>query len=456
MKKPIALLCVLALLVSLFGCAQSPAKESASEAPPASSAPVASSDAPAEADPEDVTLRMLWWGSQTRHDNNIKNIETYMARNPHVTIEYEFSGFDGYFDKAAAMATAGNLPDVWQMSTGYILTYGGNNQIIDMNPYIEDGTIDLSDWSEPFKVMGRVDGKTFGLPAGGSAYCMLYNPEIFAEAGLEEPGLTWTWDEYFTAMTTIREKTGLWGDTQFPSSMHEGFVHFLRQNGYPGLYNETGDGLSFDDVNLWIELFTKHKEAFATGALMPFDQAVNLDKIELTGVATGEAGILGVVSASQAVAASKALGKELRMVSMPSAPDQVQPGNWTGLTVYFSISTNTVSERESAKLVNYLLNDIDAAKVTLMETGVPPSAKTREAVEPLLDATAQNVSKYVGEIAGIAPPYSVITPVGHVRVRDLLLKLIQDMMYDRISIEDAGNQFIPEANKLFAEAAAGQ
>lgn len=55
---------------------------------------------------EQVTLRMAWWGSQTRHDATNKVIEMYEEQNPNVHIEAEFYDFDSYFTKLDTLVAA--------------------------------------------------------------------------------------------------------------------------------------------------------------------------------------------------------------------------------------------------------------------------------------------------------------------------------------------------------------
>ena len=55
--------------------------------------------APEEGTGEEITLRMAWWGSQTRHDLTVEVIEMYEKEHPGVKIEYEFFSFDDYFTK---------------------------------------------------------------------------------------------------------------------------------------------------------------------------------------------------------------------------------------------------------------------------------------------------------------------------------------------------------------------
>lgn len=55
---------------------------------------------------DNVKLRIMWWGSQPRHEATLKALEAYTAKNPHVTFEPEYSGMDGYLDKLSTQAAA--------------------------------------------------------------------------------------------------------------------------------------------------------------------------------------------------------------------------------------------------------------------------------------------------------------------------------------------------------------
>ena len=43
---------------------------------------------------DDVTIRMTWWGGQTRHDLTQKVLDKYTELNPHVHFETTPSGWD--------------------------------------------------------------------------------------------------------------------------------------------------------------------------------------------------------------------------------------------------------------------------------------------------------------------------------------------------------------------------
>ena len=106
------------------------------------------------------------------------------------------AGWDGYFDKLSTQAASGSMPDIVQMDYLYLTTYANNNSIADLQPYVDDGTIDVSQIADNVVDAGKVDKKLAGIVGGTGTVAIGYNPEVFKEAGIEEPnqdGSAWTW-----------------------------------------------------------------------------------------------------------------------------------------------------------------------------------------------------------------------------------------------------------------------
>ena len=195
---------------------------------------------------EQVTLRMAWWGSQTRHDATNKVIEMYEEQNPNVHIEAEFYDFDSYFTKLDTLVAADDVWDIFQM--------GGNfpkyiNSIEPMDAYIEAGTIDVSDTTENFLATTRDnDGTQVGISIGTNTYGIAYDPAMFAEAGLEEPSDNWTWDEWKADCLAITGKLGIYG-----SSKMDNFIAGVTQRASQAekdgnFFKKTNDGLEYTDT----------------------------------------------------------------------------------------------------------------------------------------------------------------------------------------------------------------
>ena len=56
---------------------------------------------------QQITLRFSWWGSEDRHEATIAAIEKYEELNPNITIEYEYMGFDSYYQKLLTQLAGG-------------------------------------------------------------------------------------------------------------------------------------------------------------------------------------------------------------------------------------------------------------------------------------------------------------------------------------------------------------
>lgn len=450
MKKVFVYLCasILMMCLLLTGCAKT---DSSTTDNPTTDSSTTAATAPVEQEGEKTTLRVAWWGSQIRHDQTIEVINQYMKNNPDVKIDYEFNGFSGYWDKIATQAAASNLPDVWQNSVNYVLSYVEKDQLLDLTPYTKDGTIDVSDWSDSSLACGTVDDKIYALSMGMTAHGIVYNPALFAQAGVAEPSMDWTWEDYMDSASKIKEATGIYGDSDFAGGNIEGFEYFLHQNGQ-SLFNETMDGLGYTDDGLFEAYNQMALDMAAAGSLMPVDQSIETsESIETTGIVTEKAAMLGACNSNQLVAITSASGKDMNIVSLPNKKDQVQKGNWVSPSMYLTASAKNANAQESAKLINYMLNSEEANNIFMGERGVPGSSKMRDQIMPLLDVNGQKVITYVDEIMKIAPEYNVLRPAVISELTDLYIRLEQEILFKAITPKQAAQNFRKEATQMLSK-----
>ena len=62
-----------------------------------------------------TTLNVLWWGSQTRHEQTTAMLEKFEELNPDIDVVMDYSDWDGYWTKLPAQVAGGQTPDVFQM-----------------------------------------------------------------------------------------------------------------------------------------------------------------------------------------------------------------------------------------------------------------------------------------------------------------------------------------------------
>lgn len=208
---------------------------------------------------EQITLRVSWWGAETRHKATLEAMDRYMELNPNVTLIGEYSDWGGHYDKLITQIASGTAPDIMQINTRWYYDFvEGYDAVIDM--YTLDDYISFDMFDPDFlETYCTYDGVLLGMPLGVTGVCFLYNKDFFAEHNIPEDTV-WTWDNLLEIGQRVHE---------------ENPDHYLYVCETPEMWSllrcyvkqRVGDQLISDDYTLNIspELFT---EAFAYGKSM--------------------------------------------------------------------------------------------------------------------------------------------------------------------------------------------
>jgi len=455
MKKWMSLIIVMVLVFSLMltGCSNANDKTSQKSDEPKTSEQTNQDDKKDDKEKDsgeeqkNIELRVAWWGSQNRHDRTIKVIEMFEEKYPNVSIQYEFAGWDGYWEKMAAQAAGGNLPDVFQQDYQYLTQYARKGLLVDLNPYVEQGILDLSDVDENSISGGRVDGKLYAINLGSNAMCVAYDPVLFEKAGVAEPEPGWTWEDYMETARKLHEKLGIYGDGNSPFNWFHGFKHYLRQRGLT-FYSEDGTNLGYDDDNLFVEYYSMELELAKEGVVPMPDVRLEVKSVEDELIVTQKAAMATNMWSNQIIAMASAAGRPLKLALIPKDKNQVKEGMYLKPSQFFSAAESSANKEFAVKFIDYFTNDIEANKVLMAERGVPISSKVREALLPLLDDTQKMMFDYIDLVTKHSSPIDPPDAPGHPEVDKLLKNLEEQMLYGEISIEDAAVKFREEATKI--------
>ena len=262
-KKLFALLMAASMVLSLAACggkdpepakddtpAQADTQQEEAQAPAEDEN--AQEAAPEEGTGEEITLRMAWWGSQTRHDLTVEVIEMYEKEHPGVKIEYEFFSFDDYFTKLKTLVASDQVWDIFQLGGNFPMYM---DKIYPLDEYIESGVVDVAKISDAYlKITQDFDGTQLGLSNGLNTYGIAYDVDMFNDAGVALPDETWTWDDYAAAARAIHEKTGHFGTSGFASSEFiagcSTYIGQLGQVGQYSFFNIDLTGMGFEDASM--------------------------------------------------------------------------------------------------------------------------------------------------------------------------------------------------------------
>ncbi|MEK3944357.1 extracellular solute-binding protein [Paenibacillus sp. FSL R7-0048] len=440
MKKRFALLAVPLLLSSMLaGCGgnnnnNAAATDSATNTP-SETKPAATTSA------EPVTLRIAWWGGDTRHSYTQQVIDMYEAKYPNVTIEPEYASFDDYWKKLAPQAAANRLPDIVQMDISYINQYGSNGQLEDLKPYL-NSQIQVGDVNENVLSTGVIGEKQYGIPLGVNVLGFQYDPELLKKAGVDSIPENWTWDQY-KEIAAKAKSAGLYMDGSMAADVF--FNYYLRTKGL-ALYNNDGSALGYEDDALFTDFFGMLSGLIKDGAVPSQDKlSQNKGVIEESDIVKGTG--IGVWQwSNQYVALQIAVNRPMELAQMPG-PD-MDKGLYMQPSMYWSITSNSKVKEEAAKFVDFWINDVEANNLIKGERGVPISSKIKESVATQLTDSGKQVFKFVADMEPTTSPMS--PPVGSPEVVALLTDLAEQMNFGKIDPAAAAAQFRKEANSILS------
>lgn len=456
MKRKFALLLAAAMTAaSLAGCGSS----SASGDTAADTTAAAETGASETAESTDgsnsgsANLVMAWWGNQTRNERTQKIIDLYSEQNPGVTIDGQFSEFNDYWQKLATAAAGHSMPDIVQMDYKYLNQYVTNGLLVDLTPYIEDGTINTADCNQDVLNSGSVNGGLYALCNGINSPALLYNKTLLDENGITVKD-NMTLDEFIDVCKEVYEKTGY--KTNLCYNQNEQWIEYFLRADDIVLYE---DGkLGGDSYEPYADFFKLYEDGLKDGYVI--DPSVfaerSIGSVEQDPLVYGSSpetmSWCAFAYSNQLTATVSAApeGTEIGLTTWPSADpkksDYLKPSQ------FFAISTDSKNPEEAAKILNFITNDVDCNNILLGERGIPLSSKTAEAIAPNLDETTQKVITFVNDV--VSANSSQVNPPstnGASEVNDLINKLQEQVCYGQLSAEDAGKQLFEQGNQIMAE-----
>lgn len=125
-----------------------------------------------------VSMTFTWWGNQTRNERTQAALDLYSEQNPGVTFDTQPAEWNDYWTKLSTLAAGNSLPECLQMDYSYLAQYVAADLLVDLTPYVEDGTLDVSNVSQSILDAGSIDGKLYAICAGMNAPSLFYNKTL--------------------------------------------------------------------------------------------------------------------------------------------------------------------------------------------------------------------------------------------------------------------------------------
>lgn len=239
MKKVVSLVVAMFLLVgSLIGCSNTEGQKQSSTSNSSNSG--ATDNTPKSNEKVKLTY-FSWDPSQEQVLNEL--IQKFNQENPNIEVSMQSYKPADYWPKISAMAAAGNAPDVFDMSSGYVDEWASKGLLYNIQKLVDRDIKPDDYFTSVFKAVRYPDkekGDMYAFPYAWVTTVLYYNKDMFDKAKLAYPNENWTWDDFLNAAKKLTLDTNGDGKTD-----QWGFWLYGRYAQIePWLYQNNGDILN--------------------------------------------------------------------------------------------------------------------------------------------------------------------------------------------------------------------
>lgn len=391
---------------------------------------------------EAVELRVSWWGSDSRNNATLEALAICEGTLEGVTVASEFLDFSGYFDKLAITTAAGQAPDLQASNFGTLAQYVSQGALLPLD------AVDVSMLDGSAATQGVFDGVRYAVPAGANTQTVLYDPAIFASAGVAVPSASWTWDDYIATANALVASGQVKHASNDPSGLPWVLDLWLSQSGKT-FYTAQGQ-LGFSEQDL-INYWTTFANLRANGVLPPADVTAEVSGDPATTPLVRKLAPMEFNYSATLPGFAGAYGSDLQLLPMPNGS---QPGQYLiGTGIMWSMAATTKHPEQTIALLDCLQTNPEALSALELQRGVPFSQIGRDVVlgEGLDGANAVQV-EFVSSIASgpLAEENTFYTtpPVTAPEVTALFLENSQQISFGRLSVSNAAADFMSRAKSV--------
>lgn len=311
-----------------------------------------------------IQISFSWWGNDERNEYTIEAIKKFEELHHDIKVKCNYSEWSGYQARTKVQMVSNNECDVMQVNYAWLEQYShdgnGYYDINQLNDYI-----DLSNFSDSELNYGMQNGKLNAVPIALNTETIYINKTIYDKYGIDVPE---NWDDFFKAAEIMNGEN-------YPLAMNLKsslfyIVSYAEAKTGKQFINDDGTlGFDVDDIALMLDFYSE----LINKKVIP--QVEYFDKLSIE---TGEyAGVVAWLSdAENYMQNAIKNGFEIVVADYPSYDSNSLKWYIKPATMY-AISRNTEHPKESAILLDFLLNSDEMADFQGIEKGIPLSLSAR-------------------------------------------------------------------------------
>ncbi len=372
-----------------------------------------------------VTIRFTWWGDENRAEKTRQVIRIFEEQHPEIRVQTSYFPFDFYYDNLLIASEINNMPDVFIGFVGSDNDFIINGVLEPLQEYVDAGIIKTGDISEPILESGKHEGVLYGLSVGINVKCLVVDRSAFAKAGIKIPEIAYaSWDEVIEDLSALKEVTEAYGADDLFSRRFT-FDYYLRQCG-ESMYSGKADPLLGFSKKTYMDYYDRKKSMIEQGLVPPYDVSEKTTDILSSQLVRGKSAMKFCYS-NEFVKLEEASGRELELLLLPGPNTDkgtdIRPGS------HILMSAQSKHKEEAGKLIDFMINDLEANRIMNGERGLPASMAVREALMPDYDKHHQKVLRILELAEANSSPAGPMAPVDTKVFCELLRTLEEDIFY---------------------------
>ncbi|SEG61349.1 multiple sugar transport system substrate-binding protein [Nonomuraea solani] len=390
-----------------------------------------------------VKLRFSYWGSDARQKMTEEAIKKFEAKNPTIDVEGEFSDFGSYYESLSTKVAASDSPDVITIEIRGLREYADRGTLADLS-----GKVNTADIDAKVLATGAIDGKQYAIPSGVNAWSLVVDPQAIEAAKQKMPDDTkWTWEEWAALAAKVTAESGgkVYGTQQ---AFNPAFLQIFAAQRGEVFYNGNKLGVSPDTLKAWWAIMQELIKSKGSPDAAKSAE-VGAQSVDQSLFATGN-GAMGMWWSNQLGAINKASGKEVDLLRMPKIEGATTGGMFLQPAMFYTASAKSERSAEAAKFIDFMINDPEAGQIILSDRGLPASSKVLAAVKDKLPPSDQKTLAFLDKVKGELADPPAAPPKGASAMEDILTRYSEEVLFGRMTPDDAAQKFITEANASIA------
>ena len=315
-------------------------------------------------------ITFSWWGKDLRHSYTISAIKDFLRQNPDIDVKTEYSEFESFQNRMGIVYAAHYECDVMQINYDWLYKFSPDGTgFYDLSQLGDH--IDFSNFNEDQLSYGRVNGVLNGISNALNTETCYYNYDIYQKYGLELPK---TFDDLFSA-AKVMNVDGVYPIELSKKASWLVSVAYEEQVSGRRLFEGTEKvGFTKED---FADLLAFYKRLVDEKVTKYYPEINRYDFQH--GVAAGS--VCWISDAGYYCEPLISSGMNIVVGDYLREPGSTISGWYAKPTSLYCIKRDTKNPEAAAKLVNFLVNSQEMAKLQGLEKGIPLSNAMLEVLE---------------------------------------------------------------------------